>query len=539
MARMNPQAFVESSLLFRLFAFVQTLWENSLLGRGLGAAARLAGRIFAGSFPGKVWYSDWPAPRHAEQSLVAGALRRVNGIWRQLGGAVGPSVRRAYESSMLVRFAHRVEPFLKSSLLVQGIGGYANDVALAPDEAGRRPVSPITFALGALLGFLPLIPSNAAGLPSPTVLMILGIWGLAAVWFAQKLATGDSRWRASSGFLPLAFLLMVAGAATVQSVAFSASLLNLVIWLTAGLVFWMAVNLVRNSRDAAALLGPILAGASLMTVWAVYQVFFPPVIEENWVDPTTSGQIVRVFASMGNPNYLAEYMALYLPLAGALWLQQPRRRLELAVPVGLMALALLLTYSRGGWLALIIAVVVFVLLRLPRLSLLFVLGALAAPLVAPESIVRRFVSAFTLEDTSNQYRVNLWGGVVDMLREVWALGAGLGAEAFAAVYQEFMPAGARAAHAHNTYLQVTAEMGILGLVAVLWTLLAIIRRTFVVGVNQRQPAMVAAVPAALIGLLFHGLVEHIWYNPKLLFAFWAVAGLGIGLALGDREDATE
>jgi len=58
----------------------------------------------------------------------------------------------------------------------------------------------------------------------------------------------------------------------------------------------------------------------------------------------------------------------------------------------------------------------------------------------------------------------------------------------------------------------------------------------VVGARPDRPFMIAAVSVALVGLMFHGMVEHIWYNPKLILAFWAVAGLGMGLALGDQED---
>jgi putative inorganic carbon (HCO3(-)) transporter len=431
--------------------------------------------------------------------------------------------------------ATTAQPFVSSSVVLQAYTGYAADVALAPDEAGRRPTSPLVYLLGTLLGLLPVIPSTFS--PSPTILMILGVWGVALLWLADRLMTGNFRWRGSAAFVPLGFLLMIATTATVQSITPSISVLNLIMWFTAALLFVIIVDLVRSTRDAAALLGPIIVGGSLMGFWAIYQMIHPPVIDESWTDPTTSGTLVRVFASMGNPNYLAEYMALYLPVGIALWLQNQKRQIELAFPLGLMALALLVTWSRGGWLALIIALGVFVLLRFRRWAILGVPVGLGLLVLAPASILQRLASAFTLQDSSNMYRVNVWRGVSAMLHKFWVLGTGPGAEVFAKGYEEFMLPLARAAHAHNTYLQVFAELGIFGIVAVLWTLLVLIRRTFTVGANPRRPLLIAAVPAALIGILFHGMVEYIWYNPKLLFAFWAVAALGVGLALGDREDA--
>ncbi len=556
MARFDAQATVQSSLLGRLVAFAYAVWDDSGLNLILSWISRGFGRIFAGSFVGKVWYSNWPSSAVNSDSLIGRALHGVGEVVDRIGRRLGPFMVRLWEGSGLVRAGLAIQrslaPMLESSLLWGIFRGYPEDVAQAPAEEQRSGVSsPLVFLLGAVLGLLPLVPTSFP--VSPTVLMVAGIWGVALLWLARRFMYGGERWRASSAFLPLVVLLMVAAAATLQSVSLSASLLSFVIWLTAGLLFWLMVNMIRSSRDVAALLGPIMAGASLMAVWALYQYFVPPVIEETWVDVTTSGELVRSFASMGNPNYLAEYMALFLPLAVALWMQQPKRRWILSLPVLAMGLALLLTYSRGGYLAFAISLGIFMLMRFRRWAIPVALIGMAGMVFAPQSVINRIQTAVVdvrsmvsavvagkeieLADTSNTYRVNLWIGVLHMLAEFWYVGAGLGAEAFALVYQEFMLSGARAAHSHNTYLQVFAEMGVLGLIAMLWTLFAVIRRTFVVGVNARSALLVAAVPAALAGMLFHGLVEHIWYNPKLLFAFWAVAGLGMGLTMSHREDA--
>lgn len=540
MSQVRSHDLWENSLLGRFLTFLFHTWDHSLLYGGLAAAGRSFGRVFAGSLLGKAFYSDWPSRAEIQESLAGRVVARISSGVAAVGRRMAPFLRAIWETSRVGRMGRAaagwLQPHLDTSLLYQTLTGYSADMPLAAGEMGKSPTSPLVYLLGMVLGLVPLIPSEMKGILSPTVLMVVGTWGVALLWLCRKVMLDDYRWRGSSAFVPLAILLVIAAVSTVQSVFRSGSLLSFILWLTAILLFVMIVNLVRNSRDAAALLGPILVGGTLMGLWAMYQVVRPPQVTESWVDVTTSGELVRVFASMGNPNYLAEYMALYLPIGVALWLQHKGRRLELAIPIGLMAAALLLSWSRGGWLAFVVAMVVFVLMRMPHWSVLMFLGGLSVPLVAPESIMRRLVSAFTLADSSNMYRVSVWAGIQAMLKKFWFIGAGLGAEAFAKVYEEFMLPGAHVVHAHNTYMEVFAEMGILGLIAVLWSIFAVIRRSYVVGVQQRSSLIIAAVPAALLGLMFHGLVEHIWYNPKLLFAFWAVAGLGVGLAMGEREE---
>jgi putative inorganic carbon (HCO3(-)) transporter len=530
MAHPRSQDVWADSLVGRLIFLLFHVWDHSRFARTLKAIWHFWRRLFAGSVLGSFWFANWPASVDEAPGWVARVLAGLNGAFTAVGARLGLGLRRQWNGSWIVSVMGQVKDLSQNSLVVQLGTGYAKEIAFSPLEQVVRTTAPEVYLLGAILGLLPV-------LPSATNYMVVGVWGVALLWVIRKWATGDNSWRGSSAIVPFSVLMVFAALSTYQSAFRHASVLNFLLWITAFVLFLLLVNMVRSSRDAAVILGPVLIGASLMALWGVYQYFRPPQIDESWVDIATSGELVRVFAGFGNPNYLAEYMALFLPLGIALWLQSPQRRAILAIPLGLMGLALVLTYSRGGWLAFIIAMVAFLVIRYRRYMLFLVLGALAAPLLAPATILRRFSSAFTTVDTSNLYRLNVWRGVYALIQKNWFLGTGLGADAFVVVYQQFMLSGARAAHAHNTYLQMAAEMGIFGFIAVIWTLLVVIGRTGVVGANPQRPLLIAAVPAALIGLLFHGLVEHIWYNPKLLFAFWAVAGLGMGLTLGQRKGA--
>jgi putative inorganic carbon (hco3(-)) transporter len=541
MARLDVQAAWEHSW---FFGFLLRVWEGSIFYRMVMAVVRWIGRIGPDTWTGRVWLSDWPAGPAFTESVTGRALLGLNRWVARVTRPLSAFMAGTWESSFVVRagaaVVRWVGPLLGSSWVFQSVLGYAGDTELAPAESTpARPVSPLLPALGAVLGLLALIPSPDPGQGglNPTILMVLGIWGVAGLWLLQKLMTRDFTWRASSVFVPLAVFLVLAVASALTSVDRAASLQNLLLWFTAALLFLLVVNLVRSSRDVAAFMGPIMAAAVLMALWSLYQLNVPPEVTEAWVDPEMEKGLVRTFAGMNNPNYLALYMELFIPVVVALWIHQPKRRLELTGIMGAMAVALLLTQSRAGWLGLAVAGVTFILLRAARWSFLLVLGALAVWQVLPESMIDRIRTAFDPTHTSNVYRGSIRIGVLRTVRENWLFGTGLGAKAFSDVYATNMMAAARAAHAHHTFLEMLGETGIFGFAAVVWTLAAALKRTIAAGVDRLRSPVPAAVASAIIAVLVHGTAEHIWYNPKILFSFWAVVGLGMGLVLGDKEGA--
>jgi putative inorganic carbon (hco3(-)) transporter len=539
MARLDVQAAWEHSW---FFGFLLRVWEGSIFYRMVMAVVLWVRRVGPDTMTGRIWLSDWPAGAGFADSVIGRMLLGLNQWAARVTGPLSAFMARTWESSLFVRagaaVVRWVGPVLGSSWAVQSVLGYVGDTELAPSEhAPPRAVSPFLPMLGAVLGLLALIPSPDPGQGglNPTILMVLGIWGIAGLWLLQKLMLRDFTWRASSVFLPLTVFLVFAAASALMSVDRGASLQNLLLWFTAALLFFLVVNLVRNSRDVAAFMGPIMAAGVLMALWSVYQVKVPPEVTEAWVDPEMEKGLVRTFAGMNNPNYLALYMELFIPVVVALWIQQPKRRLELTGIMGAMAVALLLTQSRAGWLGLAVAAVTFILLRAARWSFLLVLGAIAVWQVLPESMMDRIRTAFDPTHTSNVYRGSIRIGVLRTVRENWLFGTGLGAKAFSDVYATNMMAAARAAHAHHTFLEMLGETGIFGFAAVVWTLFAALRRTIAAGVDRLRSPVPAAVASAIIAVLVHGTAEHIWYNPKILFSFWAVVGLGMGLVLGDKE----
>ena len=156
----------------------------------------------------------------------------------------------------------------------------------------------------------------------------------------------------------------------------------------------------------------------------------------SWLDERFEEDIVRYVGTFTNPTFFAEMLGLALPLTAALLLKKRdwRDRLVLLAFLGVQGIGMILSFSRGAWLGLIVSFAIVAVLYERRLLILGLLVGVLALAVAPPVLVDRLMSSFSLEDSSNSYRVFIWRGSFAMLREYLFRGVGLGAEAFSHVY---------------------------------------------------------------------------------------------------------
>jgi putative inorganic carbon (HCO3(-)) transporter len=212
------------------------------------------------------------------------------------------------------------------------------------------------------------------------------------------------------------------------------------------------------------------------------------------------GRLLRAYGTFGQPNPYAGYLGLTMPLAYslALCLPLPQREnkpggeshsfilpLFAAVSTALMLAAGYASQSRGGWIGMAAAVVLVSVARGRRAALAFAVlvvavatvGALGTTNLLPAAVAQRFADVLpatqipniaTAEVTAANFptieRLAHWQAALDMWRDHLWLGVGSGnypvAYPIYAVGRWHDPRG----HAHNFYLNVAAETGLLGLI---------------------------------------------------------------------------
>jgi putative inorganic carbon (hco3(-)) transporter len=315
------------------------------------------------------------------------------------------------------------------------------------------------------------------------------------------------------------------------------------------LLFALLARVLRSPRLRSTLISVYLLIALIVSVFGMRQWIFGAAALATWVDQeSTLVGTTRVYSFLGNPNLLAAYLlpaAVFSAAAIFAWKGWLPKALALLM-WGINSACLILTFSRGGWIGFVVAGFVFVLLLvhwfsiyLPRFwriwALPIGLGATAAIVILAVIVVDplrdRVASMFSgREDSSNNYRINVWMSVIEMIKDRPVLGIGPGNDAFNRVYPRYQQTGYSALSAYSVLLEILVETGIIGLTCFLWLLMATFTQGWVLlqrlrSVASREGFWLMAAIATMLGMLSHGLFDTVWYRPQVSTLWWLMLAI--------------
>lgn len=437
-------------------------------------------------------------------------------------------------------------------------GLYAAVLSVTLQEVVRLPGG-LTFTQGALL-------------------LAAGSWTLHVLAYPER----EVRWgRLTPGLLALTWVLGLATVTTPYSLA--EGMRETLRWAIVLLIYWLALNTLRSPYHIGGLLVCLLAAPLANALVGLWQ-FFTATGPLSFA--LAGGRFVRAYGTIGQPNSFAGYLNMAWPLGAALtlglvyagWLQfrragwaglaqrpfVPAALLLATMVTALLLAALLASFSRGAWVGALAGAAVMALMLFSRLAgqwrpralkiaaiglaigVLFL--AVGGTALLPSALTARVVSIAanlrvfdvrTVETTPANFAIV---ERMSHLQVAWAMFqryplTGVGPGNYSIAYETPWRAGQpplaphpwyeSRGHAHNYYLHMAAEAGLLGLGAYL-ALLAILALNSAQALRHARDwlsiAVVVGAGGVVAAVAGHNLFEnlHVLQMGIQLAAIWAL-----------------
>ena len=252
------------------------------------------------------------------------------------------------------------------------------------------------------------------------------------------------------------------------------------------------------------------------------------------------------------PNLYAGFLSMYLFFFIAFLMYYPLSRKYKLLLFGatvLVAINLVYTMSRGGWLACCLAGLFVTGTKARRLSLpIAVLGTILYVWL-PDMAVERSSTAFQgeydpklllnsegVESDDAAMRIVQWRSFLPMMAEHPIFGVGYGG------FEEFFQAGGYfpvAKGAHSSVIQFGVELGLVGLVLYTWILVAAYRgssRVFRTAGHPIDRALGLGLLAATVCLFLLNLTGTRFTSGNIMAFYWILAGITLNSRLSASND---
>jgi len=326
-------------------------------------------------------------------------------------------------------------------------------------------------------------------------------------------------------------------------------------------VFYITIYLLQDERNLKRLLYIAFAVGTLASLYAI--------IQYQGIEPIWPGKIepfgARSVSTFGNPNFLASFLILILPVIAVLALYEKSltKKLFLGGLFGVNFLGLLVTHTRSAWLGFFVASIfvafflathqVSIILR-NRKWLIFLAGLLFLVMFYPVRVERQgerkvMVVKLAIEKVKSLtdfkqmayvQRFLIWQAAYSMFKERPLLGHGWGN--FEIIYpfhqgkyleiKKYSPFRTHANNAHNEILEIVSQTGIVGLGIYIWLFILFFK--IVIDSYRKlnieyDKTVVLGLLASIFGMLIDNLLNVSLHFPMPGLLFWISMGLTMGI----------
>lgn len=251
----------------------------------------------------------------------------------------------------------------------------------------------------------------------------------------------------------------------------------------------------------------------------------------------------RLAGPIGEKNYYAQYLLMLVPLGGYLAVSERRRALQVAAAIAtaFLLVGISLTFSRGAAVGLMIMVFALAILGYLRLRQLLVVAIVMGLLIAlAPSYVSRVTRISEVVTAEGEVDQAVAGRLGENTAAILAFAdhpiTGVGPGQFRLYYEEYARTIGADQHtgtrrAHSLYLSTAAELGVVGLIAMIGVLASTFRALW----RARRRSSAAdpdrgRMPTAFMLSLMSFMTTAVFLDLAYARYFWLMLGLSAAAA---------
>ena len=372
------------------------------------------------------------------------------------------------------------------------------------------------------------------------------------VWAIKLLSAEGITWNKNKLNLPIYFFIIILSFSLVISNSIRVSFEDYIIFISYIILYFIVVNVIIQKNEFDSFVKIFFLTSFLVSIYALIQYY--------GLDPYFT-EINEIASTIGQKNWISNYLAIIFPVIFSYFLLQKERKNKLIYYLLLSVLytTLLICQSRGIWisisLTLIFAIYIIVKFKLFEifkknkkwliaLSIIFLIITIIYSTDNPLNksaitVPQRALSTFDEKDPSINTRLLIWRSTLDMIKDKPLLGSGIGTfkmnyldyqADFLQKNPDYIKFSGKAAEAHNEYLQMGAELGIVGLgifLSILFVFYSLTLKYLKSKHSNQDRIIIFGLLMGITSFLIHSLFTFPFHVPVLGSTFFILLGLAV------------
>jgi len=400
------------------------------------------------------------------------------------------------------------------------------------------------------------------------VLIVLGLmfWGL------KIINKEELKFTSAPLNIPIISFIAICVLSLIWSNSFFVSLKELPLFLAGPLLYFVITNSINDERQINRILDILLLVGGLFGIYGIFQ--YNGIDFSFWISNIGRQQVFGLF---GNVNFFAEYLIVPLPIAVSLFFTSRNKFKKILLLIAILAMgtSLIVTFTRGSYLSFGSALIfmfslfliscgkgfiknnkkIFIIILVAIIIITF-LFVVPTSLNRSGTVISKIKERASITQLINEFsfgrRTAIYKFTTLMIKDHPLLGSGIGTYKYNTLrYQaEFFAQGENrslyphgfADKAHNEYLQLWAELGIIGLGIFIWLMISYFR--FGLKIlrkikDESRQGIIIGLMGAVVEVLVDGIFGFPLHLPATIVLFWLALGLTVAVGLKDETKAPE